>query len=303
MNSEDLIFFSRLKDEISQKLRETFPHYPEDLSTWKGQEISNFQEDLMEKAGGRISEKWFYTHLKGNNNQLPRIDILNLLCQYCGYEDWRDFKVRNQKISKRNRHVFPWKFGVVIGLIFVVSIAIYLFPSKKKYQFCFVDEFTQEAVNPSSVEVLLIQNKESPLWLHADENSCVAIETREEKIQFIVRASYYLSDTITRVFKEDFPYEKIKLKTNEYAQMIHYFSHSRIEDWKKRRKQLDEIFADNARIYQVISTSGVGIELYNKEEFIDKLTMPLKSLKEIEVLETIYTGNRISVLKFTQLNE
>ncbi|MBX2844242.1 MAG: hypothetical protein KTR26_20920 [Flammeovirgaceae bacterium] len=303
MNLQELKYFSQLKNEISRKLRETYPHYPDDLKTLKGQEISNFQEDLIGKVGGRISEKWFYTHLKGNNEQLPRIDILNLLSLYCGYKDWGEFKSKYQKINRSKKNILPGKSGIIVLIFSVVLLAFYFFPNQKKYEFCFVDEYTQQPIRPSSVEILLIQKNESPLWLNADENSCIIIETKEKEIKFIVRANYYLSDTITRVFKEDYPNEKIKLRTNEYAQMIHFFSHSKVNDWKKRRQQLKEIFAENARIYQVVSINGIGVELYNKEEFIDKLTMPLKSLRNIEVLETIYTGNQISVLKFTQRDE
>jgi hypothetical protein len=47
----------------------------------------------------------------------------------------------------------------------------------------------------------------------------------------------------------------------------------------------------------------VGMEMYNKEEFIDKLTMPLNSLKNIEIIETIFDGNRIKELRFKQENK
>ena len=42
------------------------------------------------------------------------------------------------------------------------------------------------------------------------------------------------------------------------------------------------------------------MEMYNKKEFVNKLTTPLKSLKSIEVIETIYSGDEISILRFTQ---
>ena len=60
------------------------------------------------------------------------------------------------------------------------------------------------------------------------------------------------------------------------------------------------MFTDNAQIYQMYDDKEIGMELYNKTEFINKLTMPLHSLQDIEVIETVYSGNRISVLKFRQ---
>lgn len=40
--------------------------------------------------------------------------------------------------------------------------------------------------------------------------------------------------------------------------------------------------------------------LYNKEEFINKMTMPIKSLKNISILETKYEGNQIVEIRFVQ---
>ena len=52
--------------------------------------------DLILLTKGSISERWFYMHLKKEvSEKLPRIDTLDLLSQYCGYQNWRDF-VRQQ---------------------------------------------------------------------------------------------------------------------------------------------------------------------------------------------------------------
>ncbi len=91
----------------------------------------------------------------------------------------------------------------------------------------------------------------------------------------------------------------IGLRVNEYALMLRYFSEMNVEDWKKRRAKLNEIFDDDALIYQVIDNRrATGMELYSKLEFIDKLTMPSQSLKNIEILDTKYVGNQIMVLQF-----
>jgi hypothetical protein len=81
--------------------------------------------------------------------------------------------------------------------------------------------------------------------------------------------------------------------------MIHYFSEMKTGDWLKRREQLSRIIDDAAMIYQVMSDkAGAGMDLYNKQEFVDKLTMPAGSLKNIEILETKIKDERIMVLKF-----
>jgi hypothetical protein len=62
---------------------------------------------------------------------------------------------------------------------------------------------------------------------------------------------------------------------------------------------MDEMFEEDAMIYQVMNDKrGTGMELYSKWEFIDKMTMPSQSLKNIEILSTKYIGDRIAVLRF-----
>ena len=51
-----------------------------------------FQEDLFQEVKGKVSEKWFYTYFKNDAPKLPRIDMLNLLSSYVGFENWYAFK-------------------------------------------------------------------------------------------------------------------------------------------------------------------------------------------------------------------
>jgi hypothetical protein len=77
----------------------------------------------------------------------------------------------------------------------------------------------------------------------------------------------------------------------------------KVDDWQKRRDYLGKIFDSGALIYQVLSSEeSPGIALYNKEEFIDKLTMPTNSLKHIEILDTKFKDDKIMILRF-QIND
>jgi len=89
----DLLHFEQLKKDVqAQYLKEYTPSY-DDISKWKGIDIIYFQEDLRKKAKGNISEKSFYTYFKTSPvTKLPRIDMLNLLSIYAGYDSWYDFK-------------------------------------------------------------------------------------------------------------------------------------------------------------------------------------------------------------------
>jgi hypothetical protein len=80
--------------------------------------------------------------------------------------------------------------------------------------------------------------------------------------------------------------------------MIHYFSNSKVNDWKKRREQLEDIIADSAYICQVFNHDMMGMELYNKDEFIDMLTIPASGLKNIEILEMLYRNEKITAIRF-----
>jgi len=89
----DLLHFEQLKAEVqAEYLKNHHPSYDE-ISKWKGIDIIYFQEDLRKKAKGNISEKSFYTYFKTvPSTKLPRIDMLNLLAIYSGYQSWYDFK-------------------------------------------------------------------------------------------------------------------------------------------------------------------------------------------------------------------
>ncbi|WP_080777760.1 hypothetical protein [Chryseobacterium phocaeense] len=93
MTDLDLLHFEQLKKDVqTEYLKESTPSH-DDISKWKGIDIIYFQEDLRKKAKGNISEKSFYTYFKTSPvTKLPRIDMLNLLSIYAGYDSWYEFK-------------------------------------------------------------------------------------------------------------------------------------------------------------------------------------------------------------------
>lgn len=93
MADHEILHFEQLKSEIqAQFLKNNTPSF-ENISKWKGIDIIYFQEDLRKKAKGNISEKSFYTYFKASPvSKLPRIDMLNLLSVYAGYQSWFDFR-------------------------------------------------------------------------------------------------------------------------------------------------------------------------------------------------------------------
>ena len=311
MREGAIAYFHLLKKAIGEKYAADHAGASNEISSLKGEEILRFQEHLSQEVQGRISEKWFYTHLKNENNEkLPRIDVLNMLSQYVGFKDWQAFMHEHELPQDHNpkliRHLTsirqnltPWAVGLLaVGLVLLGTF--WAASAPPDYLICFIDADNNKAIERNQVEVLILKENQTPARFELDENGCLSLLTDDQMMTFIVRGAYYRDDTIVRQVSSDLRHETISLKTDDYALMIHYFSNAKVEDWHKRRSQLDEIFAEDARIFQVLSGTQRGMEMYNKQGFIDKLTMPIQSLKNIEVLETVYRDEQIVNLRFIQ---
>ena len=268
-------------------MQQSYPGINPSISDWKGQEITDFQEDLLIKVNAHISEKWFYNHIKSENKSLPRIDVLNLLSKYVGYANWDDFVYNNSEqvapeeiIAKANKVyiVVP----ILVISVMVILLILFKFFNTREYSFSFYDTHTRETIVGDRIEIKLLYDDESPLSYFSDINGCFVLKTNVSMIKMVVSAPYYKTDTIIRILKKFETDQKISLRANDYALIIHYFSVMNVDDWQKRRRYLAEIVDDAAIIYQVFNgANGPGMELYNKKEFIDKLTMPTSNLQHL----------------------
>lgn len=308
----ELEFFYLLKSALLKKYQESYPEWRRTIHDFRGREIANFQQLLQEKVHSRISEKWFYTHLKPTQNEkLPRIDMLDLLSQFLDYSDWDDFKKQQEEIDlttevlkekKKTKSGFSIQQMILIIACFLGLIVLWSAFLKEKsnmYTFCFVDADTKQSIQNKDLKIEIFQKEESPLLLEADENGCFEWNIKNEKITFAVNAPYFKSDTITRHLQNQNKTEIIYLYRDDYAWMIHIFSNAKIKDWEKRRNQLNEMLADDAVIFQVEKNNlMLGLEMLNKEEFIDRMTLPINSLKNIKIIQTVYKDDQISKLRF-----
>jgi hypothetical protein len=305
MTSSENKYFEILKVKIVETMQQSHPEIPNSVSDWKGQHIFDFQEDLQFKQNENISEKWFYTHMKSANSKLPRIDILNILSKYAGYKSWDEFKLKNKDSEneiapdKSNRVFYLAPLFLLIALLIIYLIVESMYT--QVYTFCFYDSDTKKPVENSMVEITVLSDDESPVNYLCNNNGCFTIKTSERTIRFLVETPYYHTDTIVRTLNKFNRTENIKLKIDDYAVMIHYFSSGNVKDWEKRRDDLDQMLSDSAKIFQVLNHSGtVGMEIYNKWEFINKLSLPSSSLRDIEVIDKKYEGEKICRLRFKQ---
>lgn len=285
-------------------MMQSYPGIDPEISNWKGQNITDFQEDLLGKVKGQLSEKWFYNHMKAVNPSLPRIDVLNLLSKYAGYINWQDFmqkKMGNlsepEKPGKSMSNVIriPLLLVSVMTLLFIIIKMI----NTQNYQFTFIDSDTGEPVTGNKILAELLMENESSMNFTSDNEGNIVIRTNKSKIRMVVKAPYYLTDTISRTLRKFNRSEQIRLSADSYSLMINYFSRSDVSAWEKRREQLEIMFNEDAAIYQLPDKNEMtGIELYNKQEFIDKLTMPSSGLRHIDVLDCRYLDEQIILLRF-----
>ena len=294
-------------------MQQSFPGINPLISEWKGQEITDFQEELLNKVNAHISEKWFYTHMKSIHKSLPRIDVLNLLSRYAGYSNWDDFIFRNQEIipvapagdlhaEVKSGHANRYFILVPLLALAILFIFIGVFKlfNTREYRFCFYDADTKEPITNSKIEVSLLLEGESPVTSYCNNDGCFFLKTDKSLIRMVVSTPYYKTDTITRIVKKINTNEIISLHANDYALMIQYISQMKVDDWGKRRACLENMIDEGAMICQVYSenSKATGMDLLNKQEFIDKLTMPSGSLKNIEILDTRLRDGKIMVLRF-----
>jgi hypothetical protein len=148
-------------------------------------------------------------------------------------------------------------------------------------------------------EVILLPEGEPPVHYNVEKDGCFSLKTDKYRIKMVVKVPYYLPDTIEGIVRKMKARETIMLAPDNYSMMIHYFSTMKVDDWEKRRNQLDQMIDDGAMICQVINDKNeTGVALLNKDEFINKMTVPSGSLKNLEILGTQVKNGKIMLLKY-----
>ena len=287
--------FELLKEAVSRTYLETHSA-PDDIGKWKGEEITAFQEDLFEKTKGRVSEKWFYTYFKNNIDKLPRIDMLNLLSVYSGYQNWNDFKQEHGGAkSKKNRTGLVLWYSLAFVPLSLILFALLDFDNT--YEFCMIDEDYGEPISEIALDIKILVEGESPIYMKTDSTGCFRYTSSEKTIRFVIQSPYHKTDTIVRHIESN-TNRIVPVATDDYAVILKYYSSGNASELQKRRNQLASLISDNAQIFQVYPNSS-AIEMYSKEEFINKLTIPTGSLKNIQILDKRYSDGKIIKLKFS----
>ncbi len=305
MDASERQYFELMKTKIVTVMQQTNSGIPANMADWKGNDIFLFQEDIRTKAGAYFSEKWFYNHFKTHDAKIPRIDLLNILSRYVGCIDWAEFKNRNatqipaisqMKGSNRIFYLLP----ALAVIVFLLIWAVIKQGSYASYSFCFVNHDSGQPIQNGHIKVDVLAENESPMQILCDSSGCFTYRTNKQEIRFVVTAPYYFADTVKRILRKEARSETIPLRMNDYALMLYYYSNSKLSDWEQRRNQLNKIISDSAYICQVIGKEQIGVELYNKKEFIDLLTTPASSLQHLDILEVYFSNKQISTIRFTR---
>ena len=293
-NTEERIYFQKLKIRVRNEV-EIHLKIRKEFKEWSGYDIQNFQDDLEEKCKSTVSEKWFYTHFKNENEKLPRVDVLNLLSFYCGYKNWDDFKYQNESkapVQKGSHSI--WLITVLI-LIMGGSIIFWMSSRTKNMTIICHDAYTHEPILAKNLQLeqvnskTKISNTTASIWsIQVYEKDTLLIDGAYYKAKKVVLNPDIISDTLI-----------VELLPDDYALMLNYFSRATSSNWEKRSKQLSEAIHEDAKLFQVHEDLN-GIEMLNKQEFIDRLILPVNSLKNLEIIHIIYKDNQIYRLRFVQ---
>jgi hypothetical protein len=294
--SNEILQFEKLRKLAVNKFRLGNSSVGEDPINWSGQEIMCFQEDLQEKVNTTISEKWFYTYFKQEQlRKLPRIDMLNLLAEYAGFTNWKDFSQKNNTVVEKKK--FGLMYPAILAVIGAIVLGFFMIPKEKTYTFCFVDKDVDLPIT-SPLHVTILKKGQSPIHIETQNNGCFTYKGKEASIEFVVESPYYKTDTITRSYNQKEDAEQVHLSADEYALILHYFSTNNIEDWNQRRKELGKMIHDKAVIYQVFGQDEFGIDVLSKEAFINKITLPTSSVRKMKIIEIKREEGQITKLKF-----
>jgi hypothetical protein len=293
IKKQELIYFEQLKYTLRKEVESTL-HIRKEFKEWSGSDIQTFQIDLEEKCKSTVSEKWVYLHFKNPSEKMPRVDVLNLLSQYCGYKNWDDFKHQKQdipaKAKEKNRSK---RFGLLGVLAGVMALAVIFFmPSKKNVTILFEDAYTQKEIDLNELAFKL--GNTPPKVINDVLNyQLKTSDTLQVKGPYYKLKKQYIS------FDSSNDTVKIKLFPDDYAMMLNYFSRSEEQNWGKRKLQLEGAIHNDAVIFQSHPRHD-GIEMLNKEEFIDRLILPVNSLKNLEIQDIVYKDGQILNLRFVQ---
>ncbi|NDI97608.1 hypothetical protein GWA97_00780 [Flavobacterium sp. LaA7.5] len=306
----DIEFFYLLKQKLLDKYRRQYPYYNGTIHDFGNREIAQLLDMVEHECRDRVSEKWVYTHLKPlQNKKLPRRDMLDIFSRWVGYSGWEEFVYENSKSDttiikaeyhKKGSNYFKKTTYMIWGALVIALATGIGFNMSSGYEIniCLKDKYTQKNIDSERVTIYLLNN--SGKQKLQEKNNCFILKSNDSKARLLVESPYYKTDTLTINYEYNnsgnYEYD---LQPDDYAMMLRAYMNANIDDWNKRKQQLNDILDDNAVIQEVMF-EDIGVEFLNKQEFINKITTPTKLVKKMEVVAIEYKNNKIISLKYMQ---
>lgn len=258
------------------------------LAEWSLHDIRDFQADLEAVCKSSVSEKWVYTHFKNESDKLPRIDVLNLLSAWMGYKNWDDFlRKQDDKAPAKDTSMPLWAVGLG-AVVLLTTLAWMLYPRQGDMVIVFKDAYTQAPIDFAELS----------LKINHQAMATAVISPNMRGDTLLADGPYYKRKRIV-LPTSHIDTLFVELLPDDYALMLNFFSRSTADDLDKRRMQLTEAIHPEAKIFQS-HPQYEGIELLNREEFIDRLILPINSLKNLEIQHILYKDEKIFRLQFLQ---
>lgn len=195
----------------------------------------------------------------------------------------------------------PSKYYWVGGMgLTAIAILVFVFWDSlftKEYYYNFIDSDRNSKI-AADLQVQILKENESPILYTAKPNEPFVYRNPEgSTLTMVVSSPYYRTDTIRRNLKTAPESENIELKPNDYAIMLYYYSNS-LQDIKRTRENLNVLISNDALIYQVYDNDTYGIETLDKSRYINLVTTPTTSLKNMEVIDSKMENGKIVLIKF-----
>lgn len=270
---------------------------------------SEFEENLEEIEG--ISAEPAQISLE-NQIETPRVEKVVLQNTDTDNQTFttKTTPVSKSKITQRRRrkvikeYIFASLTGILTLVVGYLGFGDAIFG--RTYTYCFSDADRNSSIQ-NTLEIKIFKKDESPLFFRIKPGECFYYPTKDEMLKMQISSPFYENLEISRSLKDAPDQETIELKPDDYKMAVYYFSKKDMgesaDQIKQKRRQLEKLIAANAIIYQVFDSDIYGVETLDRQKYINLLTIPSTSLKNLNIIEMTREKGQIVTIKFKIDNE
>lgn len=267
-----------------------------EISEAIGNETNEEQQETKNESLNQKEEKKFNLQISNTENQENN--------KKSPFEEPLQTDI-SKSVQKRPEKNYIWiaataLLAVALGLL---GFRDHLFDTT--YTYCFTDADRNSPIQ-STLEIKIIKENESPIFYRVAPGECFYYPTKDTVVSMQITSPFYEKLEISRHLKNAPKEETIQLKPDDYNMAVYYFSKKDISNdpdeslkqIREKRRELENRISDDAVIYQVFDNDIYGIETLDKQKYINLVTMPTTSLKNLSVIEMIREKGKIVSIKF-----